>query len=969
MFKNFVKRTLVIILLFIMAIQTIPFSMYGIESFAAETTVNGLGPLCFTAEEAGAKVKLYKEYLATAPPISLEYKTEGTINQTWQNYTIDTTVTLTNVGDKVYFRNPNESDQGFNVSASKYAKFSISEAKAAASGDITSLINKNGTTTLSANCFYSLFYGCDKLTEAPALPATNLANECYYWMFRDCRELRKAPVLPATNLADSCYYGMFYGCNKIIEAPELPATTLAGSCYNDMFNGCQNLEEAPILPATTMVGACYGGMFWGCSKLKEAPALPATTLAGNCYQGMFQGCSALEEAPALPATVMATRCYSNMFGKCWKLKKAPALPATNLEEDCYNSMFVNCYKLENVKVNFTDWGTSLNKTKYWLDSVSSNGTFTCPNSLPGTTGSGYIPSNWTISKFTSPVPVEKITASSEAILAVGDTEKLTVSATNNSNEEATFADCIVCSADDTSIVSVKSVSSGKIKIKGLKTGTTTLTIWNSTAPSIKKICTVIVDGTKPTAALSSTNNLTDKQSVTLTGTDNNSVEKYYFGTDASSEPNKTDGINTGVLNKTVEVSASGTYYLVTKDAAGNKSELASITFYKTTFVVSNGSTNVEAVLTASGESFALPTISANASYIAPAKWSNGLAPGTNYEVISNADLTAVCKKNIPTYIDTLVQGKTNFNIGKVTVSVNTLVENGIAKIEDISKDELKQAVNNNSGKKSADSISVSFPNMTEHIESIIFTTSTWNNVFEIIKSDKNNLDKFEIIMSDVNMNINDKALKSINNQAKGQYITVSVKEKSYNELNDKQKEKLNKYSVSKILNVSIESDEVAISDLKGGRIIVKMKFKPENKKATNYKFYHISQNGNLQRSATKYAKETIKFASSHFSDFALVYKTKQETIPLKAKASGSNRIKLSWNGVDTAKKYVIYGAKKNKAYKKLKTIMEKKSYTVKKVSGERIKANNSYKFYIVEYDCFGNKTKSKKITFTLAKKK
>ena len=1133
MIKNFVKRTLVIILLFIMAIQAIPFSMYGMESFAAETTINGLGPLCFTAEEAGAKVKLYKEYYATAPPISLEYKTEGTTSQDWQSYTLDTTITLTNIGDKVYFRNPSESDQGFNVSASKYVKFSISEAKAAASGDITSLINKNGTTTLSANCFYSLFYGCDKLTEAPALPATNLANDCCYWMFSDCSELRKAPALPATNLADNCYYGMFRRCNKITEAPALPATTLAGNCYDDMFSGCQNLVEAPILPATTMVGGCYAGMFWDCSKLKEAPALPATTLAVGCYQGMFQGCSSLEEAPALPATVMATRCYNNMFGKCRKLKKAPALPATALEEDCCNSMFSNCYKLETVKVNFTDWGAPSIKTNYWLDNVSSNGTFTCPNSLPETTGSGYIPSGWTISKFTSLVPVEKIVTSSDAVLAVGDTEKLTVNVTNNSDQEATFADCIICSADDTSIVSVKSVSSGKIKIKGLKTGTTTLTIWNSTAPSITKTCTVTVDGTKPTVALSSSNNLADKQTITLTGTDNKGIEKYYFGPDASGEPDKTEGISGGALNTSVEVSASGTYYLSAKDAAGNKSETASITFHKTTFSVSNGSTSVEAVLTASGESFALPGISANACYTAPATWSNGMTPGTNYEATGNAALTAECTENVPTisaeptintslvyngtsqglitaatvihgtayyalgidgtttpsaeawsttvpastnagtyyvwwkvsgdanYKDvdsaylgqvaiakatqtisaestltfdiassnarivataesalhysivtgdsvisvsddgsltiksageaivkivaeetenyngatlevnvkitqqptpestqTGIQGSTRFYIGKTAVHANMIIENGIVNIEDISKDEFEKVVKENGGKILVDSIYVSFSTISEHIEGVRFTTSTWNNISEMMNSSKNKLDRFEIIMSDANIDIDTKAVKSIKNQANGKHITFIAKENP------------NGKSEDRIFSVCVESDGTAISDLKGGKAIVKVAFSPATgKKSKNYKFYHIGKDEKMQRMATKYSKGIIKFATTHFSDFALVYKTKQETLPLKAKASGSNKIKLSWNGVDAAKKYVLYGAKKNKSFKKLKTIIGKKSYTLKKVSGEKIKANNSYKFYVVEYDCFGNKTKSKKISYTVAKKK
>ncbi|MBO7736004.1 MAG: hypothetical protein J6S67_25770 [Methanobrevibacter sp.] len=79
----------------------------------------------------------------------------------------------------------------------------------AASGDITYLLNKNNTTTLSSRCFCYLFNGCSSLTTAPDLPATTLYDSCYYSMFSGCTSLTAAPDLPATTLAASCYYYMF----------------------------------------------------------------------------------------------------------------------------------------------------------------------------------------------------------------------------------------------------------------------------------------------------------------------------------------------------------------------------------------------------------------------------------------------------------------------------------------------------------------------------------------------------------------------------------------------------------------------------------------------------------------------------------------------------------------------------------------------------------------------------------------
>lgn len=46
-------------------------------------------------------------------------------------------------------------------------------------------------------------------------------------------------------------------------------------------------------------------------------------------------------------------------------------------------------------VNFTAWNPST-ATTYWVRDVDASGTFTCPSTLPKTTGNSKIPSGWTI---------------------------------------------------------------------------------------------------------------------------------------------------------------------------------------------------------------------------------------------------------------------------------------------------------------------------------------------------------------------------------------------------------------------------------------------------------------------------------------------------------------------------------------------------------------------------------------------
>ena len=254
-----------------------------------EETVKTPDYLCFTSEQAGSTVAMAVNGTPTKGQ-AFEYSTDGT---NWSVFTPGTTtITLANVGNKVYFRGDNTT---VSESSSIYYKFVMS-GKIAASGNIMSLLDKTcQSTTISNNyCYRNMFNGCTSLTTAPALPATTLASSCYAGMFNGCTSLTTAAALPATTLASSCYYSMFNDCTSLTTAPALPATTLTNYCYGSMFYGCTSLTTAPALPATTLVNNCYHSMFYGCRSLTTAPALPATTLKNNCYESMFRDCTSLQ---------------------------------------------------------------------------------------------------------------------------------------------------------------------------------------------------------------------------------------------------------------------------------------------------------------------------------------------------------------------------------------------------------------------------------------------------------------------------------------------------------------------------------------------------------------------------------------------------------------------------------------------------------------------------------------------------
>ena len=274
-------------------------------------------------------------------------------------------------------------------------------------GNIMSLVDPNYSaedaitdlTQVGSSAFTNLFSGSTTLTDASGLllPATTLSLDCYESLFHGCTSLTGIPELPATTLADYCYIRMFRNCTSLTQVPELPATTLGDYCYSSMFQNCSSLTTAPVLPATELANKCYRLMFGGCTNLATAPVLPATTLADGCYSSMFRYCTSLTQAQTiLPATILASGCYENMFNGCTSLTTAPELPATTLARSCYESMFNGCSSLNYIKAMFTTTPTTTYTTN-WVQGVASTGTFVKNSAATwDVSGVNGIPSGWTV---------------------------------------------------------------------------------------------------------------------------------------------------------------------------------------------------------------------------------------------------------------------------------------------------------------------------------------------------------------------------------------------------------------------------------------------------------------------------------------------------------------------------------------------------------------------------------------------
>ena len=286
-------------------------------------------------------------------------------------------------GATVYFKSTNDKYFYDYTGGNTHLEFNAS--KCALSGNIMSMIYGDdfiGKTTFDTTQTFRAFFNDN----------THNAGSGYTSNISDCSNL----ILPATTLTENCYYSMFLGCVSLNKAPILPATTLARSCYGNMFTNCISLTITPELHATTLAESCYMYMFTNCTSLTQAPALPATTLANYCYWNMFYGCTSLTNAPALPATTLAEWCYSWMFQNCTSLTQAPELPATTLTESCYKNMFYGCTNLNYIKCLATDISAT-DCTSNWVYNVAPTGDFVKdPSMNDWSSGTSGIPSGWTV---------------------------------------------------------------------------------------------------------------------------------------------------------------------------------------------------------------------------------------------------------------------------------------------------------------------------------------------------------------------------------------------------------------------------------------------------------------------------------------------------------------------------------------------------------------------------------------------
>ena len=163
-----------------------------------------MGPLCFTAQEDNATVRMTFPG-STSITVSLQISKDE--QNTWTQW--DGSVVTLNKNEKLYVKALNPNTNGF-FDRRNYTPniFVINGGKVASSGNIQYLLDpKCERMEVPDRCYQGMFNGCTSLTQAPELPATTLADSCYYGMFSKCTNITSVTMKNDVNPYDSSKYG------------------------------------------------------------------------------------------------------------------------------------------------------------------------------------------------------------------------------------------------------------------------------------------------------------------------------------------------------------------------------------------------------------------------------------------------------------------------------------------------------------------------------------------------------------------------------------------------------------------------------------------------------------------------------------------------------------------------------------------------------------------------------------------
>lgn len=274
-----------------------------------------------------------------------------------------------------------------------------------------------------------------------------------------------------------------------------------------------------------------------------------------------------------------------------------------------------------------------------------------------------------------------------------------------------------------------------------------------------------------------------------------------------------------------------------------------------------------------------------------AKWAKNQAPAPTPDPDPTPGPTPAPTPDVPAVTDTYsVPVK-----GENTVKVEAKLRDGNADVKEITLKDIDK-IFSEASEEEGKPVTVDLSGAKQEINSVTLTKKSFENIAGAVADESNPADSLEVKFTDADMILDSRAVEAVNEQAKGDKISLIVEEGKDIELNRAQQKAIENENVVTVVDVRILSNGKEIHDFNGGIIKIEINF--DSKKMSDLKHFfakYVAENGKTEDVETTNDGRYIIFKTGHLSDYVIVYDESREngTGAEAAKAVKAPYIKLS----------------------------------------------------------------------------
>lgn len=212
-----------------------------------------------------------------------------------------------------------------------------------------------------------------------------------------------------------------------------------------------------------------------------------------------------------------------------------------------------------------------------------------------------------------------------------------------------------------------------------------------------------------------------------------------------------------------------------------------------------------------------------------------------------------------------------------TVQVEAKITDSKANVSEITTDTIDKVVKNTGTESKVDTITIDLSGAKQEVTGVILSKTTVETLAQATAEAGNGIETATVELSNATVILDNKTLETLADQAKGSQIELVVADTEHKNLNTAQQATLSNYQMATTFEAYFTSDGQRISDFKGGTAIVSIKFTPEaGKDVSFYHIVYVAESGQIERYKTKYESGKLMFTTTHFSDYAVVYDTREK---------------------------------------------------------------------------------------------